>query len=52
MKKYIDDCWKAHLDGNLTIKDEEIATFTRRNLTRQMAELFDKVTENSSSGKR
>ncbi|MBR5212274.1 MAG: glycosyltransferase family 4 protein [Bacteroidales bacterium] len=52
MKKYIDDCWKAHFDGNLTINDGEIATFTRRNLTRQMAELFDKVTENSSSGKR
>ena len=52
MKKYIDDCWKAHLDGNLTIKDGEIATFTRRNLTRQMVELFDKVTESSSSGKR
>ena len=52
MKKYIDDCWKAHLDGNLTINDGEISAFTRRNLTRQMAELFDKVTENSSSGKR
>jgi hypothetical protein len=50
MKKYIDDCWKAHLDGNLTINDGEISAFTRRNLTRQMAELFDKVTESASSG--
>ena len=50
MKKYIDDCWKAHLDGNLTINDGEISAFTRRNLTRQMAELFDKVTERTSSG--
>lgn len=50
MKKYIDDCWKAHLDGNLTIKDGEISAFTRRNLTRQMAELFDKITESTSSG--
>ena len=50
MKKYIDDCWKAHLDGNLTINDGEISAFTRRNLTRQMAELFDKVTESTSSG--
>ena len=50
MKKYIDDCWKAHLDGNLTINDGEISAFTRRNLTRQMAELFDKITERTSSG--
>ena len=50
MKKYIDDCWKAHLDGNLTINDGEISAFTRRNLTRQMAELFDKVTERTSYG--
>ena len=50
MKKYIDDCWKAHLDGNLTINDGEISAFTRRNLTRQMAELFDKVTDSTSSG--
>ena len=50
IKKYIDDCWKAHLDGNLTINDGEISAFTRRNLTRQMAELFDKVTERTSSG--
>ena len=50
IKKYIDDCWKAHLDGNLTINDGEISAFTRRNLTRQMAELFDKVTESTSSG--
>jgi len=50
IKKYIDDCWKAHLDGNLTINDGEISAFTRRNLTRQMAELFDKVTESASSG--
>ena len=50
MKKNIEDCWKAHLDGNLTIKDGEISAFTRRNLTRQMAELFDKVTESTSSG--
>ena len=50
MKKYIDDCWKAHLDGNLTINDGEISAFTRRNLTRQMAELFDRVTGRTSSG--
>ena len=45
IRNHIEDCWKAHLDGNLTIKDGEISVFTRRNLTRQMAELFDKVTE-------
>ncbi|MBQ8855492.1 MAG: glycosyltransferase family 4 protein [Bacteroidales bacterium] len=50
MKKYIDDCWKAHLSGNLIIKDGDISVFTRRNLTHQMVELFNKVIESTSSG--
>lgn len=50
MKKYIDECWKAHLSGNLIIKDGDISVFTRRNLTHQMVELFNKVIESTSSG--
>lgn len=50
MKKYIDDCWKAHLSGNLIIRDGDISVFTRRNLTHQMVELFNKVIESTSSG--
>jgi len=50
MKKYIDDCWKEHLSGNLIIKDGDISVFTRRNLTHQMVELFNKVIESASSG--
>ncbi len=50
MKKYIDECWKAHLSGTLIIKDGDISVFTRRNLTHQMVELFNKVIESTSSG--
>lgn len=50
MKKYIDDCWKAHMSGNLIIRDGDISVFTRRNLTHQMVELFNKVIESTSSG--
>ena len=50
MKKYIDECWKAHLSGNLIIKDGDISVFTRRNLTHQMVELFNKVIGSASSG--
>lgn len=50
MKKYIDECWKAHLSGTLIIKDGDISVFTRRNLTHQMVELFNKVIESASSG--
>ncbi|MBQ7019858.1 MAG: glycosyltransferase family 4 protein [Bacteroidales bacterium] len=50
MKKYIDDCWKAHLSGTLIIKDGDISVFTRRNLTHQMVELFNKVIGSASSG--
>lgn len=50
MKKYIDECWKTHMSGNLIIKDGDISVFTRRNLTHQMVELFNKVIESTSSG--
>ena len=40
--RYLDFCWQKHLKGTLTVDDADISQFTRRNLTRRMAELFDK----------
>ena len=45
LKKFILDCWSKHLNGTLTAEGADISCFTRRNLTRRMAELFDKVTK-------
>ena len=46
ISRFIDLCWKNHLEGNLTVDDADISQFTRRNLTRRMAQLFDRVTRN------
>lgn len=43
MSGFIDRCWENHLSGCLTVGDADISQFTRRNLTRRMAELFDRV---------
>ena len=43
--RYIDLCWQNHLKGSLTVDDADISQFTRRNLTRRMAELFDRLTK-------
>lgn len=45
IRRYIDLCWENHLKGTLTVEDAEISQFTRRNLTRRMAELFEKMTK-------
>lgn len=50
MARFIDLCWTNHLKGELTVEDADISGFTRRNLTRRMAELFNRVTENGPSG--
>ena len=42
--KFIDRCWEKHLEGGLTASDADISQFTRRNLTRRMAQLFEKLT--------
>ena len=46
IEKYIDICWKDHLEGKLSVEDADISQFTRRNLTRRMAQLFDSLIEN------
>ena len=43
--KYIDECWEKHLEGCLRVEGSDISQFTRRNLTRRMAQLFEEVTE-------
>ena len=43
--RFIEDSWQKHLQGSLTVKDADISQFTRRNLTRRMAQLFDRLTE-------
>ena len=40
ISRFIDLCWKNHLKGELTVEDADISQFTRRNLTRRMAQLF------------
>ena len=45
LKEFILDCWKKHQDGKLTAEGADISCFTRRNLARRMAELFDKITK-------
>ena len=43
LDRYIELCWQNHLKGKLTVEDADISQFTRRNLTRRMAQLFDSI---------
>ena len=43
IKQFIDSCWEKHLAEELTINSGDISQFTRRNLTRRMAQLFDSL---------
>ena len=45
--KYIDECWEKHLEGRLRIEGDDISKFTRRNLTRRMAQLFEELVDHS-----
>ena len=44
ISRFLELCWQNHLAGKLTVEDADISQFTRRNLTRRMAELFDRLT--------
>lgn len=50
ISRFIDLCWRNHLNGTLTVDDADISQFTRRNLTRRMAELFEEVGSPIRSG--
>ena len=41
---HIDSCWEKHLAGKLVTDGADISQFTRRRLTRRMAQLFDSLT--------
>ena len=47
IRRYIDFCWQKHLEGALTVEDADISQFTRHNLTRRMASLFDHLTSHT-----
>lgn len=46
LSRVIDICWERHQKGELTVEDADISQFARKNLTRRMAELFEKMTNN------
>ena len=46
LSRVIDICWERHQKGELTVEDADISQFARKNLTRRMAELFEKLTNN------
>ena len=43
VKRFIDLCWDRHFKGELEVDDADLTKFTRRELTRRMAELFDSL---------
>lgn len=43
ISQYIEQCWKRHLEGRLSSDGADLSRFTRHNLTRRMAGLFDKI---------
>ncbi len=43
LARFIDDCWEKHLQGSLKTDGADISRFTRRNLTRRMAQLFETI---------
>lgn len=43
LRKFILDCWNRHRKGELKTEGTDISRFTRRNLTRRMAQLFNVI---------
>lgn len=43
LARFIELCWQRHLKGELTVEDADLSQFTRKELTRRMAALFDRV---------
>ena len=41
---HIDSCWEKHITGKLVTDGADISQFTRRSLTRRMAQFFDSLT--------
>ncbi len=51
LSTYIDNSWRKHLEGGLTTEGADLSRFTRRNLTRRMAQLFKSVSNSQSPQK-
>lgn len=43
LRRFVDLCWENHLKGDLQADDADLTRFTRRELTKRMAELFDSL---------
>lgn len=43
ISKYIEKCWKMHLEGRLTTEGADLSHFTRRSITRRMVQLFERL---------
>lgn len=43
--RFIDQCWERHLKGELIVENADISQYSRQELTRRMADLFDKTIE-------
>ena len=52
ISQYIEQCWKRHLEGRLSSDGADLSRFTRRNLTRRMAGLFESVECDSRSDRK
>jgi hypothetical protein len=47
IKEYIDNCWTAFLAGTLETEATDIERFSRRSITRNMVDLFEKLRHQS-----
>ena len=47
--KFIGICWEKHRKGELGVDDADLKPFTRRELTRRMARLFDDLVKNNEN---
>lgn len=43
ISRYINLCWENHLKGELTVEDADLSQFSRRELTRRMVGLFERL---------
>lgn len=43
LESFVNMCWERHLKGELRVEDTDLGQFTRVELTRKMAKLFDRT---------
>ena len=46
MQAFIANAWRQHCDGGIPATDGEVTPYTRQNLTKELAQLLEKVSEN------